>query len=210
MSVHRSWSHMKPGSRTRSRKSLRYFFRALQDLPRIGDEAEALLDVPHRGLGAEVGRGRGAAILDQHAAVAQEVGVGQRVQHALVGVDAGEQHGARAEVAQDGIERRVPEAADAMLVDLDVLGLLLELVDHGGCPGVLLQHRRAVARHRVAQADAAAGRACRDGSGWAACWRGPAGAPVDPDHRHARLAQRRQELLQRLDRLAVGRESTPR
>ena len=67
------------------------------------------------------------------------------MQNALVGVDAGEQHRARAEVAQDRIERRVPEARDAILVDLDVVGFLLELVDDCGRPRVLLQYRRAVA-----------------------------------------------------------------
>ena len=72
-------------------QTLGYFFRAFNIFPEFGDEAEALLDVPHRRLGAEVGRGGGAAVLDQHAAIAEEVGVGQRVQHALVGVDAGEQ-----------------------------------------------------------------------------------------------------------------------
>src|SRR5947208_2508899 len=126
MSAHRSGSHMKPGSRTRSRNA-GLLLQRLQYLPRIGDEAEALLDVPDRRLDAEVGRGRGAAILDQDAAIAQKVCVGQRMQHALVGVDAGEQYGAHTEIAQDRIERGVPEAADAVLVDLDVVGLLFEL-----------------------------------------------------------------------------------
>ena len=58
---------------------------------------------------------------DQHAAVAEEIRVGQRMQHALIGVDAGEQDRAGAEVAQDAVERRVPEAADPVLVDLDVV-----------------------------------------------------------------------------------------
>src|SRR3546814_8990665 len=55
----------------------------------------------------------------------------------LVGIDAREQHGADIEVAQDAVERRVPEAADAVFVDPDVFQLLLQLVDHGGGPAVL-------------------------------------------------------------------------
>jgi hypothetical protein len=50
----------------------------------------------------------------------------------LIGVDAGEQCRLDAEIAQDAVERRIPEAADAVLVDLDVLRLLLEPVDDGG------------------------------------------------------------------------------
>ena len=116
---------------------------ALRARPDPGDEAEALLDVEQRRLRAVVGRGRGAAVLDQHAAVAEEVRVLQRAQHALVGVDAGEEHRAHAEVAQDAVERRVPEAADAVLVDADVAGLRVQLVDDRGRPAVLLAARRA-------------------------------------------------------------------
>ena len=56
----------------------------------FGHETETALDVPQRRLEAEIRRGGGAAILDQDAAIAEKIGVGERVQHALIGVDAGE------------------------------------------------------------------------------------------------------------------------
>ena len=75
-----------------------------------GHEAEAFLDVPDRRLGAEIRRRGGAAIVDQDAAVAEEVRVGQRMQHALIGVDAGEQDRLGAEIAQDASRAACPRS----------------------------------------------------------------------------------------------------
>ena len=94
----------------------------------FGDEAEAFLHVPQGRLVAEI-RGRGAtAILDQYAIVSQEMRVGQRMQHALIGVDAAEEQRLDVEVLEDAVQWRIPKAADAILVDLDVAGVRLELV----------------------------------------------------------------------------------
>lgn len=89
-------------------------------------EAEALLDVSDRGSRAELGRRGGAAVFEQDAAAAQEVGVLERAHHALIGVHSGEEQGADVEVPQDAVERRVPEAADSILVDAVVTRLALE------------------------------------------------------------------------------------
>src|SRR5207248_70082 len=62
------------------------------DCGRVGDETKAFLHVPDRRLRAEIRRRCGAAILDQEAAIAQEVRIRQRVHYALIGVDAGEQN----------------------------------------------------------------------------------------------------------------------
>src|ERR1700730_10030233 len=124
------------------------------DLLRAGHEAEALLDVPDRRLAAKIRRGRAAAILHQHAIVTEKMRVGERVKHALVGVDATEHERFYVEIAQDAVERRVPEAADAIFVDLDVFGKLLELVDDRRRPTVLLQKVRPVAGQRAAEPDA--------------------------------------------------------
>jgi hypothetical protein len=58
---------------------------------RIGHETETELYIPDRGVTAEVGRRRSAAIFYEHTIVAKEMRVGQRVQHALIGVDAAEE-----------------------------------------------------------------------------------------------------------------------
>src|SRR5260370_31289962 len=58
---------------------------------RIGHETETELYIPDRGLTAEVGRRRSPAIFHYHTIVANEMRVGQRVQHALIGVDAAEE-----------------------------------------------------------------------------------------------------------------------
>ena len=58
--------------------------------------------------------------------------------HALIGVDAREQDRFDSKVAQDAVERRVPETADAILVDLDVVGFLRQFVEIGSKPVALL------------------------------------------------------------------------
>ena len=110
----------------------------------FGHEAEAFFDVPQGRFVAEIGGGRAAAILDKHAIVAEEMRVGQRVQHALIGVDAAEKDSLHLEIAQDAVERRVPKTADAELVDFDVFRQLFEFIDHSRRPTVLLQKMRAV------------------------------------------------------------------
>lgn len=80
---------------------------------------------------AEIRRGGAAAILHKHAIVAEEMRIGQRVQYALVGVDAAEEYSLHLEIAQDAVERRVPETADPILVDFDVFRQLRELVYYG-------------------------------------------------------------------------------
>jgi hypothetical protein len=79
------------------------------------------------------------------------------VQHALIGVDAAaEERRLDVEVLEDAVQWRIPEAADAILVDLDVFRKLLEFVDDGSRPTVLLQQMRAIAGQRAADAVAAA------------------------------------------------------
>ena len=153
----------------------------------------------------KTGRGRGAAVGDHQASVAEKVRVLQRAEHALVGVHAGEQEAAHAEVAQDPVERRVPETADPVLVDQDVAGLGDQLVHDGGGPAVLLEHARARAGQRVAEPYPLAGRLVEvDLVGWHVGEVG-AVAPVDPDDGHSRLAQTRHQPLQRRDGGTVGR-----
>src|SRR6266436_4013841 len=91
-----------------------------QHVGRAADEAVALLHVPDRRLRAEVRRSGSAAVLQHDAAVPEEIRIGERAKHALVGVYPGEQYGADAEILQDAVERRVPEAADAIFIDLNV------------------------------------------------------------------------------------------
>ena len=64
---------------------------SFHNLVRIGNETKTKLNVPNRRLAAKVGRGRSTAIFHEHAIVAEEMRVGQRVQHALIGVDAAEE-----------------------------------------------------------------------------------------------------------------------
>ena len=126
------------------------------------------------------------------------------MQHALVGVDAGEQDGAHAQVAQDAVQRRVPETADAVLVDADVAGQRREFVHHGGGPGILFQDVAAIARQRITQPGAVPMRLVQvDLVGRHVGQVGPI-APVHPHHGHLRLAQRGQQLAQRLDGRAVA------
>jgi len=56
----------------------------------------------------------------------------------MIGIDAAEEQRLDVEVLEDAVQWRIPEAADAILVDLDVFRKLLELVDDGGRPAVLL------------------------------------------------------------------------
>src|SRR5262249_22150205 len=94
----------------------------------IGDETKTLLHVPDRRFSAEIRRCGGAAILHQDTAIAEKIRIRQRVQHTLVSIDAGEEDRANAEIAQDAVQGCVPEAADAILVDLDILRCLPEFV----------------------------------------------------------------------------------
>jgi hypothetical protein len=52
------------------------------------------------------------------------------------------------EIAQHAVELRVPEAADAIFVDVDVVGHLFKFADNGGRPTVLLQHAATADRER--------------------------------------------------------------
>src|SRR6516164_2438107 len=169
----------------------------------ISDEAKAFFHIPDRGLGAEIRRGGGAAIFNQDAAVTEEISISQRMHDALIGVDAGEQDRPDAKIAQDAIERCVPKAADAILVDLDVLLLLRQFVDNSRGPGVFLQHARAAAGQGIAEADARAFRPVEVDLVRRHVGEIRPVAPVDPDHGDAGLAQRGQQILQGLDRLAV-------
>src|ERR1700678_2629545 len=78
------------------------------------------------------------------------------MQNALIGIDASEKDRLGAEISQNAVEWRIPESADAIFVDLDVMRLLLKLVDDSGGPGVLFQHMRAAARQWIAQSNARA------------------------------------------------------
>ena len=78
------------------------------------------------------------------------------MQHALVGVDAAEEQRLDVEILEDAVQWRIPKAADAILVDLDVFGKLLELVDDGGRPAILLEQMRAIAGQLAADADTVA------------------------------------------------------
>src|SRR5258708_5848222 len=100
----------------------------------IGDETEAFLDVPDCRFRAEIRRCGRTAVFDQETPVSKEVGVGQGVKNALIGIDACKQDCADAEVAQNAVERCVPESADTILVDLDVFRRLDEFIHHSSGP----------------------------------------------------------------------------
>src|SRR4030081_247670 len=102
---------------------------SFHNLLRIGNETKKKRNAPNRCLAAKLGRGGSTAIFHEHAIVAEEMRVGQRVQHALIGVDAAEEQRLDVEVLEDAVQWRVPKTADAILVDLDIFRKLLELVD---------------------------------------------------------------------------------
>src|ERR1700722_4548483 len=155
---------------------------------RVRHEAEAFLDVPDGGLCAEVRRSRGAAIVNQNAAIAEKIGVGQRGQNALIDINASEKNRLGAEVAQDRVERSVPKTADPILVDLNVMRLLLQFVDYCGSPGILFKHMRPAIWQRIAQSNAGAvGFVEVNLIGRHVGEIGPV-APIDPDYRDAGIA----------------------
>src|SRR5216683_5924463 len=199
----RAYSQQRSTSRARNSGSGRESF---DNLAGTGDKTKTELDVPERGLAAEIGRGRSTAIFHQHAIVAEEMRVGQRVQHALIGVDAAEEQRLDIEVLEDAVQRRVPEAADAIFIDLDIFRKLLQFVDDGRRPAVLLEQMRAIARQLAPDADAVAVAVENIQRGRRQVLAIGAVAPVQPDDRNPGRAKRRQQPLQRLDRRAFRTE----
>ena len=170
------------------------------DRLRSDDKAETLPHVVDRRGQTIVRRGRGGAILQQQAVIAAEIGVLQRAQHALVGIDAGEQQRRDAEVAQDAVEFGVLKTGHAVFRDMDVGGIGRKLIDDRRGPAAALQHLCAGPRQRVAETDAgAAGLVDMQQRRAEIQPVGPV-APVHPDHRNIMAAQRGQQALQRRDR----------
>src|SRR6202795_3412123 len=132
--------------------------------------------------------------------------VSQRMQHALIGIDAAEEQRLDVEVLEDAVQWRIPKTADAILVDLDVFRKLLELVDDGGRPAVLLEQVRAVARQCAADADTVAIAIENIQRGRRQVFAIRPVAPVKPDDRNPGGAKRRKQTLQWLDRRALGGE----
>ena len=152
-------------------------------------------------------RGRAAGVLEQHAVVAEEMGVLQGREDAAVGVDAGEQQRGDAALAQQRVELVVPEAAQAMLVHREVVRRHHQLLDHPRAPRALHQRGSAVDRRDLGIAHAL-GRALA-----LEMHRrrqvGPVGAdaPVEPQHRAAGIAPGRQQPPQDRDRPARGADA---
>src|ERR1700730_9354692 len=111
----------------------------VEDRAGIRDKAEALLNVPYRRLRTKLRRCGGAAIFYQDTAIAQKVGVREGVEYALINVYSCEEDRTCPQIAEYAVKWRVPEAADPIFVDLDVLRLLLELIDNSGGPRILLE-----------------------------------------------------------------------
>src|SRR5262249_48894976 len=85
--------------------------------------------VVESGLHAEGWRGRGCTIFEKDRIIAKKTPVHERGVHALIRVDARIENGAYAEIAQNRIERRIPESTDTMLIHERVRGRWCEFID---------------------------------------------------------------------------------
>ena len=118
------------------------------------------------------------------------MGVGQRVQDTLIGVDAAEEQRLYIKILEDAVQRCVPKAADPAPVDLDIFWKLLEFIDDGGRPAVLLKQMRPVAWQLTSDTDAVTVATEHIKSGRRQVLAIQSVAPVEPDDWNSCAAQR--------------------